>query len=84
MRSDRVSRRVMRATMRIDRVPSTATGKRQPNGVMPKTYSPSAVSGSGSSSSPGLNGEWTTDYQSAMNAANGSGRSPSATAAASN
>ena len=35
---------------------------------------PSAVSGSGSSSSPGLNGEWTTDYQSAMNAANGSGR----------
>jgi len=25
-------------------------------------------------SGPGLNGEWTTDYQSAMNAANGSGR----------
>jgi protein disulfide-isomerase len=30
---------------------------------------------SGASSGPGFNGEWTTDYQSAMNTANGSGRS---------
>jgi protein disulfide-isomerase len=41
-------------------------------------YATSAVQRSGavssSSSSPGLNGEWTTDYQSAMSAASGSGR----------
>ena len=41
-------------------------------------YATSAVQRSGavssSSSSPGLNGEWTTDYQSAIGAAQGSGR----------
>ena len=33
-----------------------------------------SAAGSRSSSGPGLNGEWTTDYQSAMQSASGSGR----------
>ena len=50
----------MRATMRIDRVPSTATAKRQPNGVAPNSYSPMAIVHLPS-------GGWTTNAGSSVN-----------------
>ncbi len=40
---ERVIRRVILATIRIDSVPTTATAKRQPNGVSPNSHSPTAI-----------------------------------------
>ncbi len=42
-RVDRVIRRAIRASIRIDREPTTATAKRQPNGFSPNIHSPTAI-----------------------------------------
>ena len=43
MRSERVSLRAMRAVMTMAMMPSTHTAMRQPNGVPPKKYWPTAM-----------------------------------------
>ena len=42
-RVERNRRRPIRATIRTDRVPVTATTNRQPNGVNPNSFSPIAI-----------------------------------------
>ena len=42
-RLERVIRRAIRATSRIDSDPTTATANRQPNGLRPKIHSPAAM-----------------------------------------
>jgi len=42
-RVDLVIRRTIRASIRIDAEPITATANRQPNGVSPNSHSPTAI-----------------------------------------
>ncbi len=42
-RVERVIRRTIRASIRIDKVPTSATENRQPNGVSPNSHSPTAI-----------------------------------------
>ena len=43
MSVDPVIRRTIRASIRIDAEPITATANRQPNGVSPNSHSPTAI-----------------------------------------
>ncbi len=56
-RVERVIRLAIRAVIRIDTVPTTATANRQPNGVRPNSHSPAAIialpSGGWTTYSPG-------------------------------